>query len=181
MTAADGGDLTVNIIEPVAICPGLRRCHSSTRSLRLLPGISRGTNAPVDNTIRPSVFFLHFPTRIYSATSPHSRTKWSGPPQNMQRSEPLGSRRARGGSDIVEAWAGWFERALTKVSAIRSNMVAKSSALIVGSVGVPRVTRELSDEVSWNVEEVPWRMNFAASWMSCNWYGSSGKWSGSLS
>ena len=66
----------------------------------------------------------------------------------MQQSELPGSQRACGGYNTAEAWIGWLKRALTKVSVICLNIVAKSLALIIGSVVVPHITQELSDEVS---------------------------------
>jgi len=45
---------------PCGGLPGLRLCHSSRRSLKHLPGISRGMNAPDGRVIRPSMLRLHF-------------------------------------------------------------------------------------------------------------------------
>ena len=63
---------------------------------------------------------------------------------------------------------GWLARALTKVSAMCLNMVAKSSALIAGSAFALQAAQELLNEGSWKVKEVPCKINLAALWISCN-------------
>src|SRR5277367_6961411 len=88
---------------PFVICPGLRRCHSSTRSRSHIPGKLRGVNAPPLRITFPSALRRHLPSFVYCSTTGQSLIKCPDPPQKLQ--SPWFGGREGAGAEVDESVA----------------------------------------------------------------------------
>ena len=147
---------------------GVCLCHSSTRSLRYLPTMSRGTKAPVNKTTFPSMFHLTFPCLIYSSTTSQLLIKCSSEPQKVH---PVWGFAGGHGPPLVGCmWlcvAFCATIALMKESVSRLRIAAKSSVLTLGAATVIEVIAIIVvlGHVE-SVDDVPCRTYSVASWMA---------------